>query len=422
MKITKKQCISGVFLLMMLVDMHFLYIFKYPDFLKNLLHRRIVPGTAGMLMFIYVICKYKKFINKYFSRLKIINYLVLLIFLILFFYTIIHYSAQPWNVTYLSTNNILIILWALPLAVSFRNTTTMRSYLRRINYILLLWFIIVAIQAVVYRVNGTLLFGFEDMFSGNIRVRNNGLRFELGGVSNIMILYNFDIILGKKEKKTILPCVVFVLGFLDVIFVQQTRMQIIALFCGLIMILLLGRKSKKQKIVSCVVLLFALLILLNTNYISQFVNSFSTTGEESGSTIIRLQEIEYYLDVFRKNIIFGLGGLSDAVGLYYSNLVHSSLGIYFLDDIGYLGTVANGGILLLIIVLTIILRWTKIIKKVIAKKKIQEYSYLIAIYVYILIAWITLPFILTQKTNIALPLVMAIFEIVVLNLEREKNI
>ena len=289
MKITRRQCILGLFLFMILVDMHFLYLFKYPDLFKNILHRRLIPGTVGLLVFVFAICKYRNIIRKYFGFLKKTSYLVLLTFIILYSYTITHYPAQPWNVTYLSTNNILIILWALPLAIAFRNIDDMKKYIRIINYVLLIWFIIVAVQSIIYKFCGSLLLGFEDLFSEYVRTRNNGIRFELGGIANVMILYNFDIVFTKKEKKIVLPLLVSFLGIFDVIFVQQTRIEIAALFLGLLIILLLGGKNKKQKIISSIIIIGSCIILLSTNYISQFINSFSITGSESGSTIIRLQ-------------------------------------------------------------------------------------------------------------------------------------
>lgn len=58
-------------------------------------------------------------------------------------------------------------------------------------------------------------------------------------MANKMILYNFDMVYTKKVTRKILPCLVLFIGLFDVVFVQQTRMQLIALACGLVVTLLI---------------------------------------------------------------------------------------------------------------------------------------------------------------------------------------
>ncbi|MEO2263758.1 hypothetical protein ABE613_12535 [Dorea sp. YH-dor228] len=101
---------------------------------------------------------------------------VIIVFITLFVFTIIKYSNQPINVTYLSCYNILVLLWTLPLAISINDMEGMECFLRRVNWILLVWLVIVAAQGIAYMMNENLILGFQDMLSGAIRSRNSRIR------------------------------------------------------------------------------------------------------------------------------------------------------------------------------------------------------------------------------------------------------
>lgn len=154
------------------------------------------------------------------------------------------------------------------------------------------------------------------------------------------------------------------------------------------------------------------MVLVSNNSISYLIESFSITGSESGSTVIRIQEVSYYWEQFTSSVFWGMGGLSDAINSPYSSIVHSKIGIYYLDDIGYLGTLVNGGLLLIGILLWMYRRMLKVTSCVIKAAQASRYSYALAIMVYLLVSDVTLSLVLTQKTSIFLPVIIVIFELI----------
>ena len=411
-KMTIRKLSKWLFWFCILLDLHFLYLFAYPSFANTLFHRRIMTGSLALVALIMNCYAYRGVINSQYRFLKRYCIFVLSIFILLFAYTCIKYPMQPLKTTYLSSNNIMVMMWALPIVIFLKDIEGFHVFARKINWILLIWLVLVMLQGILYNASGILMLDFKSYFVGDVATRNNQLRMTIGGLANVMILYDFDVWFTKKVKKTGLPFIVFCIGIIDALFVQQTRVYIISIAAGMAITLLVGSKGKKNKIRNIVILLFVVVILIFSNSISNLLASFSVNSELGGSTENRLREIYYYWNYFWQHPLIGMGGLSDAVESAYKNIVHGALGWFYLDDIGYIGMLANGGFLVSSILFIFLGRSIKIIKMFVKKHLVTKYSYFISIIIFVVISDITLAHFLTQKVNLILPIILALGELI----------
>lgn len=417
MKISARKLSIYCFWFCILIDLHFFYLFAYPSFLITLLHNRIMTGSLALFMFILICIGCSQIKTSQMKFLRRYCIYIIIVFLVIFIYTLIKYPAQELKTTYLSSNNILVMLWAMPLVLFMKDIDGFHRFARKLNWILLIWLSLIMIQGILYNVAGVMILDFKEYFVGDISTRNNQIRIGIGAVANAVILYDFDVWFTKKIKKTGLPFIVFCIGMFDVVFIQQTRMYIIALAAGISVTLLVGSKGKKAKIRNILILFSIVGVLYFSNAVSDMIASFDVNSELGGSTENRLREFYYYLNYFCNHPLVGMGGLSDSVKGTFSSIVHGPLGWFYLDDIGYIGTLANGGILLSLIYVIFFVHSIKIIKVLKRKNKIFQYSYFIAILIFIFIADFSLTFFLSQKVSLILPIMVALGELIYIEQE-----
>ena len=92
-------------------------------------------------------------------------------------------------------------------------------------------------------------------------------------------------------------------------------------------------------------------------------------SENTGSSFARFNAISYYLNLFKKNILFGLSMVSPDEGnsMYY--FVHGQAGIFHYDDIGIIGTLTKLGVFGLIWYIYIIIKSSLLVVKTKGKNK-----------------------------------------------------
>lgn len=412
MKISIRKLAMYCFGFCILIDLHFFYLFPYPSFFSTLLHNRIMTGTLALFVFVLICVGCPKIKKRQMRFLRRYCVYIIMVFLVIFIYTLIKYPAQELKTTYLSSNNILVMLWAMSMFFFMKDIDGFHRFVRKLNWILLIWLSLIMIQGILYNATGVMILDFKEYFVGDVSTRNNQIRMSIGAVANSIILYDFDVWFTKKVKKTGLPFIVFCIGMFDVVFIQQTRMYIIALAAGISVTLLVGSKGKKTKIRNVLILISIVVVLYFSNAISNMIASFDVNSQLGGSTENRLRELYYYLNYFYNHPLVGMGGLSDSVKGTFSSIVHGPFGWFYLDDIGYIGTLANGGILLVLIYVIFFVRSIKIIKLLKRKNKIFQYSYFIAMIIFIFISNFSLTFLLSQKVSLILPIMVALGELI----------
>lgn len=407
MKIKVTKLIKFLFWISILSNLHFLRLFKFNSFFEFILKDRFLPSVLAIIATLIAL-RYRS-LNKVMLENKVlrhINIYTVILYVILLVHAFINYPDQKVSTTLLSSSSILFILWGNLFVVIYKDASGIKDFFRDLNKIIFIWLIVVLVQSVYYGLYETTILGFYSAEDGSVFMRNGRMRIQLYHLTTIAIIYNFDCLFSKKMKNRLIPFVVLILGIYLTIFVEQTRMKMICLALGIAASILFSGESKNKKIINISIVFASILILFLSGFYSQIVDSFSVTGEYSGSTTVRLSEIVYYLNIFKNKPLLGLGALSDSSEYTYSALMHGSLGRYYLDDIGYIGQLANGGVLFFALLIYI---WKYMLKTVIkAKKYMYKYSYFVSMVVYMLIVGLTIPLILTQRADMAFPVLIGI--------------
>ena len=173
MKISARKLSIYCFWFCILIDLHFFYLFAYPSFLITLLHNRIMTGSLALFMFILICIGCSQIKTSQMKFLRRYCIYIIIVFLVIFIYTLIKYPAQELKTTYLSSNNILVMLWAMPLVLFMKDIDGFHRFARKLNWILLIWLSLIMIQGILYNVAGVMILDFKEYFVGDISTRNN---------------------------------------------------------------------------------------------------------------------------------------------------------------------------------------------------------------------------------------------------------
>ena len=162
----------------------------------------------------------------------------------------------------------------------------------------------------------------------------------------------------------------FGLGLYCVIVIQQTRAYIISFIITVSIILLQNALQKKRFIKSLILLCLGAAILISTNLLSDIIGSlFSTTESYGADQMVRVDAINYFIQYFLKNPI---GGFGFADGNTYASIVHGPLLRYWVNDIGLIGLLAQGGLLIILPVFLLFVWMIKTISKLKHVHRITE--------------------------------------------------
>lgn len=257
-------------------------------------------------------------------------------------------------------------------------------------------------------------------YFGKLVVRRNN-RLRITDVTNLWPIYLsvlFVYYLVNTKISIIKRVIVGLITLVVIVYIQQTRVNIlIAVICFLTSWLFMYKRGSARRVkgyLFVVGLSIALLVLGGFEFI---VNSFSITGKKAASSIMRLLEIEYAIDRFKENPIFGYGItkqiIDDVIELHYLGFVFREP--YSHVDIGVIGSTAMLGVFFLGIYLSPMIRYGKHFFRLIHYNGILSNSdrLYITLYIYFLLSSATL--LVTDSSRIYLwPFILAFFE-------RERN-
>lgn len=393
-----------------LLDYRFFYLFDFKGSLDFFFHvgLNITEGFLALFLYVYILLFYGNSMSKYKNFL--INYgaIVISVFFIMTFYSYYTYPAQKVVDTLKMASKFLVPLYIAPVLFSFERDEDARRLVNIINVVSFFWYVYTFVQALCYTQKGTFLFNFSSYYSGEVILRNNSLRIGTGAFGNIMILYNlsnFMFSTDKKEKHRGL--IMSFVGLMHLFLLQQTRMwMIIITICIGIMILNYG-ENRKQQIQRFVLVILIGFSLAYSNILGDFMATFSqTSGEYSGSTIAREYSWTYFMSVVAKNPLCGFGLPFDA---NYFRVAHGSLGVAQTSDVGFLGLLANMGIMAIGFYVYPILRMVNKYRKQISKCESNIRIFLLTLIVFVILSSATL--IITDAGRcMAFPFIIALFE------------
>lgn len=396
--------------LIILLDYHFFYFISFSGILNVFFNERVYMTVAffAVLLYVYILYSYRMTMQPYKKWMLLYGGSILFIFIIMFFFCVDKYPLQKTADTINTGGKYLYPLLAVPFLFLFERDYGPKHLLKILNIFVLLWYILSLVQDFIYDKTGSFLFEFMDYFYGNVRIRNSSVRIGPGTFGNIMLLYNFNILLfGKNISEKRFSLVMVVLGLYHLFVIQQTRMSILACSIGIATLILFYGNNKKQQITRFLLIIALGIGLSCTNYVQDFISTFTSTSiEYEGSSIARDYAVTYFLSVLSENPIFGYGWPFDAS---YSNIAHGALGTAYTNDVGFLGLLVELGIFAIPLYVIPCIRMGFILRNTRYEKRNEFRMFLVVVLVFMAVTSITI--IITDGGRcLAFPLVIALFE------------
>lgn len=416
-----RKTLPYIFLLTIIfvVEMHFFGLFSLPSELEFIIYTNRAKWVAPVAVILACICwnNHKSIMKAYNSFLKKYLIIVTVIVFIMYVHAIIVYPLNGIMTTYGLGCYYFYAFLAVPIIYIFEVDGGFEQFLKIVNIITIIMYVISIIQGISYMRTGTLLFSAASNKITGSMVRDGKIRVGAGAFSNIMLvynLYNLYNVRKKSRKQTLVSIIIIILGMVNIYFTGQTRVALLTVFASAAVLIWLGDGSKNKKLLAGIMGVVMIIFVLSSEILSNIWSSFSSTGDLAGSTITRINTLSYYWGKFLQNPIFAIGFAGDE---HYYSLVHGNSGIYYqtvlirydYTDVGYIGQLMKLGIFSVGVYLWPLFRFIKM-SLLFAKNKLEKRGpLLIALVCYLLLTSGTL-IILDPNRVIAFPLIIALFE------------
>lgn len=180
-----------------------------------------------------------------------------------------------------------------------------------------------------------------DVFS---KTRNSTPRFIIGEVVLVLGFFiSFSNLADKaiSNKKKIMHFVNVFFTVVNMIFIIKTRTLSLYILASILIVPIFNKETKKRnKIILGILAICIIVIILMSDFVP-FINTYlnSDVGIQ-----MRFYEIEYYLDIFKKNWLFGVGYLSSNKNAVTYNIISGPYERYYTSDVGIVGLMFRSGI------------------------------------------------------------------------------
>jgi hypothetical protein len=298
--------------------------------------------------------------------------------------------------------HFFLLILTIPICWYFSVQRGYFKLLNGFNRLQFIWYILVLLQHFNYHGSAHMFLDVEK------HIRNGGLRIGLNSLGSFLILYNFDVVYCKRKyENRLFAMLQLLLSTFELIFIQQTRAAMIAVFLALGFIAIANSNTIKKTIMNVIFILGVVLYLINSGVLDSLITSFSPTNKTFGAgTEARILATNYYWNAFVSNPLYGQGIASSAI---YPKVEHGLRGIYYYSDVGGVAIFARYGLFVIPMYFWPVV-YLGIITWKIAKSKIfrRDYGLLLGAFVYFIMTMQTL--IITDSERIFLyPLIISMF-------------
>ena len=401
------KIIKYIIVLIMLLEVEFFYLIKMPLSIykfNNTYQKLLILGIiiTGLIM------NSKKIIKGKFRYLKIILFLMA-IYLIQLIISSLKYN-QFFSNTFSISNYYIIPLLYFLIIIYLKRTNDIK-FIKKIfiNFTIILSTLFI-LQSVLFKYNIVFLnVNTELTRFGSLRI------FEGANIILIGILISFcDLInTNKLYRKKIISIIACSLGLAEMIFVQKTRMAIVAVLIVIVFISCIKFKKNIVKIMGIFISIIVIVILFFSSKIGEnYIKSFSL---ESGNISVRNEAINFFIEETKNEYILGTGfiyvnpNVYDIYNVEKSYKLKGPNGTYYRTDVGIFGFYHTFGILGIIFYLLFVIevgRDILIIYKI--KKYLFNYEILA---IFLLIIFTTFSLIITDVYRIiTIPFLLSYIE------------
>lgn len=400
-------------ILILLLEVNFFSIIELPDSIK-------VLNSYHVKKLIFIICllttilwilveKVKKIkIIRRFS-LSVVFFLISLILITVL--SSIAYNESIAEILKVTYYYYIIMIYYYFTFFCIIDESNYRFLINSIIIIGLIFSILLSIQYVFFRVGLSEFLIFNDY---NLVVLNRNFNPRIARPADfisISCILSFSKVFNKHSniKRKIMYLLSTFIQMFYIVVIAQTRMYIVALVVTMILAILFVNKRltlRRIVIINCICMFISIIGF------ASFKEFFSTfiTGERITSTIIRIQELQFYLNQIFKNIIFGRGFVNPATIEGY-RLSYGPNGNYNVADIGVLGFWAIFGVFGIIFIIMITRNIIRIFRNYKMIKHSEYKIQLILLSIFLSISSLTLFYMDIQRI-VLLPIILTIFEVI----------
>lgn len=397
LKIQIKKNRKGLFeysylLLCILLEYHLFYLIPYRGLISNLLWIYSRAFLGAIISFGYLIVNKKGNIkNTWLNRFCVTLFVCITVELV---YSMIIYPSQSLIDTIRVASAFLMPATAIIFLGLFEKHRDVKQILEAINRINIVWCILVIIQSVLYK-NDIIFMDFESLFLGEeVYMRYGSFRVYAAVFADCMIIYNFSVLYQSRKDKSVkwfTHLFAFVIGVYCMFAINQTKAEQVYVLTSVGLIILIGGKTIRSKVVTIVAIMGAVFLIYNTEYMARIMSIFGSEMSESHSVSHRLYAYEYYAECIKNNPIWGNGfAMTTSILNPYYSVEHGPSGFAYYSDVGVVGLVANTGLFSIIIYFIPMIHIGRNVYKIVKASSVKEKSFELAFFLYLCISSITL--------------------------------
>ncbi|MCI8950794.1 MAG: O-antigen ligase family protein [Lachnospiraceae bacterium] len=399
---------------------HCFYLFAYPEIMNKIFS---IYNTNTIIASVSFLCFLKRYRNGLKSDwLDIYSIMLIASISVECIYSLIIYPKQTIFITLRIALSFCVPILAVVYIKYFIWDHGTDKYIEFINAVSFAWNIYIILQKNYYLKTGSFLFDFLSYFNdGTVYMRNHTLRIGIGFMGECAILYNFAYLFHPKNTNVVsrmfhlfAGCV----GFYCLIALSQSRGDIVYVSIGLAAIIMISGKRLRTLAAKLLVLAGSIYIVFYTNTVQRFLQTFQAVGEYTNSISNRVYAVAYYMECFKKNPILGNGLANTRIDSPYFFVEHGGLGKAYYGDVGFLGLMANLGIISFIVYVMPMVHMGRVVIRLMKRNQLKELAFPIGYYLYLLFSSISL---LTVDRSRIIQMAFAIAYYEYLNINNKKK-
>lgn len=404
MKVKTTTLYQVVIFLVFILDLSLFYLVELPAGIAqfNSTYSKVLIGTISAILGLFCYFNHQSFFRNY-RFVKRFCFTCLMLSLLLLIHGIIVFPSQGMLSLLRGCDYLFLVLLVIPILYILRDELCFERFIKTINYIVIIWYVVLILQSIVYSINGNVFLTYNNNLD-KLWIRNNRIRYSLLGLGNLMIIYNFYVLLsGENNRKSkTLSMISVAMGIYCNLFVQQTRALEFTMIFVLAIMYLLQSNNKIKVVRNYSIIFLGVIVLCVSGILPSFLNSF-TAVETAKSTLVRQEAISYYIQYWMQHPLLGMG-LSNSEAL-----TRGPFGTYYMSDVGLVGIIAKCGIFAIALNGALLVRWIKIIIKMRRTDYRKINILLIGLLLYFFVPIYSVSF-FSPAFSITVPVIMSIFE------------
>ncbi|SEW41991.1 O-antigen ligase family protein [[Clostridium] fimetarium] len=413
LKFSSSSMLVFIFIIITLLEIRLFDLVQIPGVLSRIWSEANWTFVFCVMVVVTIIQVLKKpsiwyksgFIRKYF-RLLMVSLIIIVA------YSIVIYQKQGIIYILYSCTDFLSVVFSLYILEIMKK----KGDYKVIFNILLAFATIISglciVQSFIYSNGGPL---FLQGASGAV-MRNGKLRMSLGSFQMISTVYALYKCYGISNKNKIIGTIIFMINFFALLYAGQTRMQIIAVVLGCIVVIMLYTNTPIRSLIVCIFGFSVIIYLVYSGMLSGFFGTFS--DESISDNNARFGALTFYWQHFLQNPLICFGFIVNPI---YFSLKYGPFGKYYYVDVGVVGLLAQTGLFTIIIYIWPVIHWGKECINILKNKVYRnKYGFLVVLLVLVIATTPTL-IITNSGRSFMWPVLFATYEFFSIRLNEDRR-